>query len=80
MFWRKPKPSEYLRRSLAGRGFALDDLVSRHARDPAYQDAIDAVLEISDKYSSAEYPIGIGNPASEGDIQRLAEKLEAEGR
>jgi hypothetical protein len=75
----KPKPSEYLRRSLAGRGFALDDLVSRHAGDPKYEDVIQEVLALSDKYKTAEFPIGISNPAVESELETLASKLEAEG-
>ena len=78
--FKKPKPSEYLRRSIAGHGFALDDVVSRHAGDPKYEDVIQEVLQISDKFRRPDYPIGIGNPASKQDIELLAEKLEAEGR
>ena len=77
MFWKR-KPSWYLRRSLGGHGFALDDLVSLGR--PELEDAAKAVLEISRKYTTPEYPIGIGNPASEFDILALAQKLEAEGK
>ena len=76
----KPKLSEYLRRSLAGGGFGLDDLVSRHAGDPKYEDVIQQVLALSDKYASPEYPIGISNPAVEPELKQLASKLEDEGR
>jgi hypothetical protein len=76
----KRKPSWYLRKSLGGHGFALDDLVSTYDRDSEYADVIEAVLEISRKHSRPGYPIGIGNPASEFDILALAQKLEIEGR
>jgi len=76
----KPKPSEYLRRSLAGGGFALDDLVSRHAGDPKYEDVIQQILALSDKHAAPEYPVGISNPAVKPELEALASKLEAEGR
>ena len=76
----KRKPSEYLRRHLAGGGYDLDDLVSWHDRDPDYEDVIKEVLGISNRFATAQYPIGIGNPESSLELQALAEKLEAEGR
>jgi hypothetical protein len=77
---RKRKPSWYLRRSLGGHGFAVDDLVSIYDRDPEYADVIEAVLEISRKHSGPDYLIGMSNPAAEFDILALTQKLEAEGR
>ena len=76
--FRKRKPSWYLRRSLGGHGFALDDLVS--IGGPELEEAAKAVLEISRKHATAEYPIGLSNPASEFDILALAQQLEAEGK
>jgi hypothetical protein len=79
MFKRR-KPSEYLRGHLAGDGYDLDDLVHAHQSDPAYEDVIEEVLTISKRFSTADYPIGIGNPASDDDLRVLAERLESEGR
>ena len=78
----KRMPSEYIRLHVSrkGNGFALDDLVSWHDRDPEWQDVIRDVLAISDQFSTSEFPIGISNPASDGALERLAERLEAEGR
>ena len=78
MFGRRKPPSWYLRRSLGGHGFALDDLV--HLEHPELKDVAEQVLEISKKHSNAEYPIGISNPASEFDILKLAQQLERDGR
>ena len=76
----KRKPSEYIRRHLAGGGYDLDDLVSWHDGDPAYEDVIVEVLAISRRHSTADFPIGIGNPASSDDLAALAARLEAAGR
>ena len=78
--FKKRKPSEYLRGHLSGGGYDLDDLVHAHEGDPAYEDVIEEVLAISKRFSSANYPIGIGNAASDGDLRTLAERLESEGR
>ena len=78
MLGRRRPPSWFLRRSLGGHGFALDDLVSLGR--PDLEDVAEMVLEISKKLSNAEYPIGISNPASEFEILELAQKLEREGR
>jgi len=78
----KRKPSEYIRLYLSrtGNGFELDDLVSLHDRDPEWQDVIKEILSISNQFSTAEYPIGISNPGSSGALERVADRLEAEGR
>ena len=76
----KRKPSEYLRRHLAGGGYDLDDLVSWHDKDPKYEEVIQEVLGISNRFSTSEHPIGISNPESSAELEALAEKLEAEGR
>ena len=78
--FRKRKPSDYLRGHLAGGGYDLDDLVHVHDGDPAYDDVIEEVLAIAKRFSSAEYPIGIADPASDDDLRALAERLESEGR
>jgi hypothetical protein len=78
--FKKRKPSEYLRGHLGGSGYDLDDLAHAHQGDPAYEDAIEEVLAISRRFSTADYPIGISNPASDDDLRTLAERLESEGR
>ena len=77
---RKRRPSEYLRRHLAGGAHDLDDLVSWHAKDADYVDVIEEVFGISDGLSTSEYPIGIGNPDSSAELEALASRLEAKGR
>ena len=78
--FKKRKPSEYLRRHLAGGGCDLDDLVHWHAGDPKYEDVIEEVLAISRRFSTDEYLIGVSNPASDAELEALAERLEKRGR
>ena len=72
------KPSEYIRRHLAGGAFDLDDLVSLGR--PELKQAADDVVQISQQFATVEYPVGIANPAARNALQALAERLEAEGR
>ena len=75
--FRRRKPSEYIRRHLAGGAYDLDDLVSLGR--PELKKAADEVIRISQQFRTVEFPIGIANPASRAALQALAERLEAEG-
>lgn len=77
-----PMPaSEALFRHVEGRGtgFEIDDLMSWSPTAEQDEKAIAPLLEISERYASNEYPIGISNPASFGEIRALAESLRAQG-
>jgi hypothetical protein len=41
--------------------------------------AVAPLLDIHERYRSAEYPIGTSNPASFDEIRALAERLRAQG-
>ena len=77
-----PMPaSEALLRHIEGRGtgYEIDDLMSWSPSDEQQEKAIGPLLEISERYTTGEYPIGISNPASFADIRELAEDLRAQG-
>lgn len=62
-----------------GTGYEVDDLMTWSPTPEQVEKAIGPLLEIDARYRSAEYPIGIGNPASFAEIRALAERLRAEG-
>jgi hypothetical protein len=77
-----PMPaSEALLRHVDGRGtgYEIDDLMSWSPSEEQEQKAIAPLLEISERYATNEYPIGISNPASFGELRALAEGLRAQG-
>ena len=73
--------SEALMRHVEGRGsgYEIDDLMSWSPSEEQEEKAIGPLLEISERYASSDFPIGISNPASFGEIQALAEGLRAQG-
>jgi len=62
-----------------GTGYEIDDLMSWSPTPEQEEKAITPLLEIHERHRSAEYPIGISNPASFEEIRALAEGLRAEG-
>ena len=62
-----------------GTGFEVDDLMSWSPTPEQEEKAIRPLLDIHERYSSDEYPIGISNPASFAEIRILAERLRTEG-
>ncbi len=62
-----------------GNGWELDDLLHWSPTPEQEEKAIGPLLDISRRYSSNEYPIGISNPASFAEIRALADRLRAEG-
>ena len=77
-----PMPaSEALLRHVEGRGTGneIDDLMSWSPSQEQEEKAIAPLLEISERYATNEYPIGISNPASFDDIRALAEGLREQG-
>jgi hypothetical protein len=62
-----------------GTGFEIDDLMSWSPSAEQEEKAIAPLMEISERYASNEYPIGISNPASFDEIRALAEGLRAQG-
>jgi len=62
-----------------GTGCELDDLLHWSPSEEQEEKAIAPLLEISERYASNDYPIGISNPASFGELRALAESLRAQG-
>ena len=62
-----------------GSGYEVDDLMSWSPTPEQQEKAIEPLLDIHERYRSAEYPIGISNPASFEEIRELAERLRAHG-
>ena len=62
-----------------GSGYEIDDLMSWSPTPDQEEKAIAPLLDIHERYRSAEYPIGISNPASFEEIRALAERLRAQG-
>jgi len=63
----------------SGAGYELDDLLSWSPTPEQEEKAVAPLLEIHERYRSAEYPIGVTNPASFDEIRALAERLRAQG-
>ena len=61
-----------------GTGYEIDDLMSWSPTREQEEKAITPLLDIHERYRSAEYPIGISNPASFDEIRALAERLRAQ--
>ena len=75
------KPSEFIRRHLAGAVYDLDDLVSWFDRDPAYQDVLQRIHAINYEFTlPGEPPLGVYKPEAREALMRLAEQLESKGR
>ena len=62
-----------------GTGYEIDDFMSWSPTPEQEEKAITPLLDIHERYRSAEYPIGISNPASFEEIRALAERLRAQG-
>jgi hypothetical protein len=62
-----------------GTGYEADDLMSWSPTPEQEANAIGPLLDIHERYRSAEYPIGISNPASFEEIRALAQRLRAQG-
>ena len=62
-----------------GTGYEIDDLMSWSPTPEQEEKAITPLLDIHERYRSAEYPIGISNPTSFDEIRALAERLRAQG-
>lgn len=62
-----------------GTGYEVDDLMSWSPTPEQKEKAIRPLLDIHERYRSAEYPIGTSNPASFEEIRALAERLRAQG-
>ncbi len=79
--FRGMKPSDALLRYVEGTGggYELDDLVHASNSEETEREAIEPLLEISRRYSTREYLIGISNPASFPEIRALAECLQSKG-
>ncbi|WP_419809503.1 hypothetical protein [Sphingomonas sp.] len=82
-WWRRlfpapPPPSVYLFRHLRGEGagYDLDDLMTRHEGDPAYQDVIDTVLEMMLEHRDQ----ALDRSAARSALQGLAMRLASQGR
>jgi len=62
-----------------GTGYEIDDLMHWSPTPEQEEKAIAALLDISERYGTAEYPIGISNPASFAELRALAERLREQG-
>jgi hypothetical protein len=62
-----------------GTGWEIDDLMSWSPTPEQEEKAIAPLLDIHERYRSADYPIGISNPASFDEIRALAERLRSQG-
>ena len=62
-----------------GTGYEIDDLMSWSLTPEQEESAIKPLLDIHERHHSAEYSIGISNPASFEEIRALAERLRARG-
>jgi hypothetical protein len=62
-----------------GTGFEVDDLISWSPTPKQEEEAIKPLLDISERYRSDAYPIGVSNPASFNEIRALAERLRSQG-
>ena len=73
-----PKPSAYLFRHLAaaGDGYELDALIARHEGVPAYQDVIEAVLELMLRHGDQ----GLEKASARSELRQLAMRLASQGR
>jgi len=63
-----------------GTGWEIDDLMSWTPNREEDKRAIDALLDIHERYRCEEYPIGVTNPASIPEMRELADRLRAEGQ
>jgi hypothetical protein len=62
-----------------GTGYEIDDLMTWSPTPEQEEKAVAPLLDIHERYRSAEYPIGTSNPASFDEIRALAERLRAQG-
>ena len=62
-----------------GTGWEIDDLMTWSPTPEQEEKVIGPLLDIHERYRSADYPIGIANPASIAEIEALAERLRDEG-
>lgn len=62
-----------------GTGYEIDDLMSWSPTPAQEEKVITPLLDIHNRHRSAEYPIGINNPASFEEIRALADCLRAQG-
>ena len=62
-----------------GTGFEVDDLISWSPTPEQEEKVIRPLLDINERYRSAEYRIGVSNPASFDEIRILAERLRSQG-
>lgn len=77
MFRKKLRPSEALIHWVegTGRGFDLDDLISSGRYRDREAEFARPLMDINKRYSTAEHPIGLTNPAAFEDIRNLAAQL-----
>ncbi|MBA4307777.1 MAG: hypothetical protein C0429_13680 [Sphingopyxis sp.] len=62
-----------------GTGYEIDDLMSWSPSEEQKEKAIAPLMEISERYATNEYLIGISNPDSFGELRSLAEGLRKQG-
>jgi hypothetical protein len=74
------KPSQIIRRHLdhSEGGFELDDLMTRWSGG-VYDEIMQRIISIHQKFRTEEYPIGTSNPDSYAELGELAGELEAKG-
>lgn len=80
MFRKKP-PSRILLDYIQGkgRGDEIDDYVHGRLSDVEEKEVVTPLMEISKKYGTRDYIIGISNPASFEEIGALAQRLKEKG-
>lgn len=74
------KPSEMIRLHISGKGggFELDDLMTRRTGG-IYDQIVQRLIDIHQRFRTAEYRIGTSNPGSFDELQDLAAELEQQG-
>jgi hypothetical protein len=77
MSWRK-KPSDllFIHVEGTGTGYEMDDLISGGSTP---QEIVDEVIEINERFRSAEHPIGVENPDAFAEIRALAVRVRERG-
>ena len=68
--------SDHIRAFLGGDSRPLDAYLQRR-RFPAHEkEAVDDLFRINTLFSTAPYPIGIGNPAAEASVREVLRTIE----